>query len=156
MRRFGLIFGGLALAAVVAGAGFAQAQGAFADVIAARQAGMKKGGANLGAIKMALDAGGDLAAVAPLAQEIADLSAKLPGMFPPGSGKESGTKTRALPAIWANKADFDMLAGNRGTASAKLVAALKANDAVGAKAAFAETGGACGACHRTYQEKLAP
>lgn len=154
MRRFGWIFGGLALAAVVAGAGFAQAQGAFADVIAARQAGYKATGGNMGAIKKVLDAGGDLTTVASNGQGVADWARKIPTMFPVGSGAESGVKTNALPEIWANKADFEKLAANLGTAADTLVAALKANDKAAATAAFAATGGACGACHRTYRAKI--
>ena len=153
MRRFGLIFGGLALAAVVAGAGFAQAQGAFADIIATRQAGYKATGANMGAIKKVLDAGGDLTTVASNAQGVSDWAKKIPTVFPTGSGPESGVKTAALPDIWVSKADFEKLAANLGTEADKLVVALKANDKAAATAAFGATGGACGACHRTYRAK---
>jgi hypothetical protein len=154
MRRFGLIFGGLALAAVVAGAGFVQAQGAFGDVIAARQAGMKQNGASMGAIKKALDAGGDLTAVAANAQTVADFAHKIPSVFPAGSGAESGVKTRALPEVWTGRADFEKAAANLATQAGSLATALKANDKAAATAAFAATGGACGGCHRTYQAKL--
>ena len=154
MRRFGLIFGGLALAAVVAGAGFAQAQGAFADVIAARQAGMKQNGANMGAIKKGLDAGGDLTSLASNAQGIADFGRKIGASFPTGSGPESGVKTRAMPEIWVSKADFEKAAANLVTQADTLMAALKANDKAAATAAFGATGGTCGACHRTFQAKL--
>ena len=153
MRRFGLIFGGLALAAVVAGAGFAQAQGAFADVIAARQAGYKATGANMGAIKKVLDAGGDLTTVAANAQGVSDWAKKIPTVFPTGSGPESGVKTAALPEIWVSKSEFEKLAVNLGAEADKLMAALKANDNTAAAAAFGATGGACGACHRTYRAK---
>jgi cytochrome c556 len=155
MRRFGLIFGSLAFAAAVTGASFAQAQaqGAVADVIAARQAGFKNMGTNFGAVKKALEAGGDLTAAAANAQVAADWARKIPTVFPVGSGPESGVKTSALPEIWANKADFDKLAANLGAEADKLVAALKANDKAAATAAFAATGGACGACHRTYRAK---
>ncbi len=154
MRRFGLIFGGLALAAVVAGAGFAQAQGAFGEVIAGRQASMKQGGGNMGAIKKALDAGGDLTGVATNAQGVADWGRKMASVFPAGSGPESGVKTNALPEIWVSKGDFEKLAANLGAEADKLMAALKANDKTAATAAFAATGGACGACHRTYRAKI--
>lgn len=154
MRRFGLIFGGLALAAVVAGAGFVQAQGAFVDVIAVRQAGMKQNGANMGAIKKVLDAGGDLTTVASNAQGIADFGRKIATVFPTGSGPESGIKTRAMPEIWVSKADFEKAAANLATQADTLMAALKANDKAAATAAFGATGGACGACHRTYRANI--
>ncbi len=153
MRRFGFIFGGLALAAVVTGAGFAQAQGAFADVIAARQAGYKATGGSMGAIKKVLDAGGDLTTVAANAQGISDWAKKIPTSFPTGSGPESGVKTAALPDIWVSKGDFEKAAAALGVEADKLMAALKANDKAAATAAFGATGGTCGACHRTFRAK---
>jgi cytochrome c556 len=126
--------------------GLAHAQGA--DIVATREAGMKATGANAGAIKKALDAGADLTALAPKAEEIAAWGTKIPSMFPPGSGVG---KTRALPAIWTDKADFDKHAGDLSAAAGKLVIALKANDATAAKAAFAATGAVCAACHRSYR-----
>ncbi len=139
------------LSAMIAGsASIAQAQ-SVADTIAARQAGFKKTGENAGAIKKALDAGADLKTVAANAQEIADWGKKIPTMVPAGSGPESGVKTRALPAIWADKADFDKKAADLSAAATTLVAALNGTDKAAAGAAFQALGGACAACHRTYR-----
>lgn len=124
-----------------------------ADTIATRQAGYKKTGENANAIKKALESGSDLKAVAANAQGIADWAAKIPTMFPPGSGPEAGVKTAALPEIWANKADFEKKAGDLHTAAAALVVALNTGDKAQAGPAFQAMGGTCGACHRTYRAK---
>lgn len=155
MHRFKSFVGGLLLVGLAAGSvGLAQAQSAAADAITTRQAGMKQAGENAGAIKKALDAGGDLAAVAPNAQVLVDWGHKIPTLFVPGSGAEAGVKTRALPEIWTNRAEFEKDAANLATQATALVTALKANDKTAAAAAFAATGGACGTCHRSFQAKL--
>mgnify|MGYP001283708079 FL=1 len=102
-------------AALVAGvmalaAGAAVAQSA-ADVIATRQAGYKGIAAATGDIKKALDAGSDLTAVSARAQEIVDFARKIPTLFPAGTDNTGAVKTRALPAIWQNKMDFEDIAG---------------------------------------------
>ena len=154
MLRLKSIAGSLLLIGLtVTGLSFAQAQTGAADVIAARQAGYKATLANVGAVKKALDAGADLTTVASNAQGVADWGHKIPTMFPVGSGTAAGVKTAALPEIWANKADFDKLAGNLATEATKLAVALKANDKAAATTAFAATGAACGACHKTYRAK---
>ena len=150
MRRFGWLMSAVLVAGL--GAAMAHAQG-VADVISARQAGYKATGGNMGAIKKVMDAGGDLSTVAANATDVANWGRKIPSMFPVGSGPESNIKTAALPEIWANKADFDKLAGNLATEADKLAVALKANDKAAAATAFAATGGTCGACHRTYRAK---
>lgn len=126
----------------------AQAPASPADALKIRQAGMKATGANAGAIKKALEAGADLTPLAAKAQAIVDWAHRIPTMFPPGS--DAG-KTRALPAIWSSKADFDKHAADLAAAATRLEAALKANDATAAKAAFRATGATCGACHRGYR-----
>lgn len=139
------------LSGLVAGAGGVAYAQSIADTIAARQAGYKKTGDNAGAIKKVLDAGGDTKTVAANAQEIADWAKKIPTMFPAGSGPEAGIKTRALPAIWADKADFEKKAADLGVAAGKLVLALNSGDLGASKAAFGAMGGTCGACHKTYR-----
>jgi cytochrome c556 len=133
-----------------AGAGAAWAQGA-GEAISQRQAGFKAIGAATGAVKKAMDAGGDLTGVAARAAEIGAFGKRIPALFPAGSGPESGTKTRALPAIWLNKSDFDANAGIMAREAAKLEAALKANDKTATAAAFTAMTAQCGVCHRPYR-----
>ncbi len=137
-----------ALSAGAAGVAWSQAP---ADAISTRQAGYKSMGAATGAVKKGLEAGGNLSALAPRAQEIADFARRIPALFEPGSGPESGVKTRALPAIWQDKADFNAKANTLATEADKLVVALSANDKAAATAAFAATTSQCGACHRAYR-----
>lgn len=59
------------------------------------------------------------------------------GLFPEGS---LGPGSRALPAIWANKADFDARANAFGDASARLAELAKAGDA-----------GGCNGCDGLYR-----
>ena len=122
-----------------------------ADAITARQTALKGIGAATGDIKKVMDAGGDLTTVAARGQEIADNARKLPPLFPPGSGQESGIKTRALPALWQNKSDFEANAGKLAAEADKLTAVLKANDKAGVAAQFAATTAVCGNCHRPYR-----
>lgn len=78
---------------------------------------------------------------------IAD-SERFPALFPEGS--ETGHDTRALPAIWQNKADFDQKSQDL------VVAATAARETVpeGLPAfalAFREMGQTCRACHTEYR-----
>lgn len=131
---------------VASAGGFALAQ---ADVIKARQEGMKAQGAAMAAIKKVIDGNGPAAdAVAP-ARTIAATSEKVPSLFPAGSDK--GAETWAKPEIWANKADFDKLAMNAKAAAEKLAASAQAGNMDAVRADFAALGGTCGACHRPYR-----
>jgi cytochrome c556 len=71
-------------------------------------------------------------------------------LFPVGS--ETGAKTRALPAIWKNKKDFEdwgkQLQEDTGKAQA---AAAGGVDSM--KTALAEVGKTCNGCHDDYREK---
>jgi len=74
------------------------------------------------------------------------------GLFPEGSG---GPDSRALPAIWANKADFVAKANAFGDAAARLKQLSDAGDTAGfaAQAALVQRG--CGACHSLYRAEEA-
>lgn len=72
----------------------------------------------------------------------------LKGLYPAGSDKDP--KTEALPAIWANKADFDKKLADMGNAAD---AAGKASDQASFQTAFKALGATCAACHNTYRKK---
>jgi cytochrome c556 len=74
----------------------------------------------------------------------------LKGLYPPGSDKDP--KSEALPAIWANKADFEKKLAEMGSAAE---AAGKASDQAAFQTAFREVGKTCAACHNTYRKKAA-
>ena len=150
----GLRRASLVAAVAVGFAGLAQAQAPSNpdEIIASRQAGYKHMGENMEAIKKALDAGQDVAPLAPRVQEIVDYSKKIPTLFPVGT--ETGHGTHALPTVWSERPQFEKNSANLTTESTKLLTLASAND----KAAFADqykvVGGTCGACHRVYRARL--
>jgi cytochrome c556 len=138
------------VAATVAAAAVATAVLAQADPIAARMALMKGNGDNARAVVQMIRGQRpfDAATVDAAFAQWAETAARLPGLFPADS--KTGEKTRAAPAIWDNKADFDArvaafakaVADNRATATASLD---------GLKAAFKPVGDACDDCHKDYR-----
>ena len=79
-----------------------------------------------------------------------DASAKLPGLFPKGSGPESGTKTAADPKIWSDMAGFQAAAVKFGADSK---AALAATDTASFNKGFTEIFKDCNSCHGAYRVK---
>lgn len=71
-----------------------------------------------------------------------------PALFPPGT--ETGHDTRALPAIWENKADFE--AQTRDMVEAARAAKGPAQDGLDAfRPAFQRIGATCRDCHTDYR-----
>jgi cytochrome c556 len=64
-----------------------------------------------------------------------------------------GEKSRALPAIWQQKAKFDELAQRLQSETAKLGQVARAKDEAGVKQQYAAVGKVCGACHESFREK---
>ncbi|NKB53385.1 MAG: cytochrome C556 [Rhizobiaceae bacterium] len=123
--------------------GSAQAAG---DAAKERQAVMKQNGAAIRALaQMAKGQTPFDAAAAQLAMRTMNTAALGFGyMFPEGS--ETGSKTRAAPAIWSDRAGFD-------AAVAKYIAATSVtiSDLGGLKAAMGAVGPNCGSCHKAYR-----
>lgn len=157
----------LVVAGVIACGGLAQAQvpvpalpakPPFAnpkDAIPARQHGFD-GNNDIGkAMKKAIDSGQDVSGFVPDAQWMAAWSKQIPGMFPPGSETGPGIEhdTKALPAIWSDKAEFDKDAAAFGQAAEKMATLAQANDKAGFQKQFEVLGGTCGACHRSFRAK---
>lgn len=140
---------GLAVTALVFASG-ASAVYAQADVVAQRQAAMRGMGAGVGAIRTAAGAG-DFATAEAKAKDLASAVHALPGLFPAGSGPESGAKTRAKPEIWSDSAGFTAAAGKAAAAADNLVAAAASKNADQVNAAVAAFQGTCGGCHTPYR-----
>lgn len=64
-----------------------------------------------------------------------------------------GEKSRALPAVWQQKAKFDELAQRLQAETVKLGQVARAKDEAGVKQQFAAVGKVCGACHEGFREK---
>lgn len=133
----------LSLGAVSVGAVWAQ------DVVAQREADMKRMGSHLQAIKAVVDASGPVAPVAERAADMRDYFARMTGQFPAGSADGS----KALPAVWSDNAGFERAASNAAAAAGKLASAASANDSSAVAAAFREVAASCGACHRGYRAR---
>lgn len=134
-------------AAVVLAAGTALAQ---ADVIAERRAGLKRMGEHMQAMKAVVDSRGN---VQPLAATVDDMIAwyrTMPNRFPPGSDRGD---TRALPALWNEKANFETINSNMVNQLQALRTAAASGDAAAFAAAYGQTGQTCGTCHRPYRQR---
>jgi cytochrome c556 len=80
-------------------------------------------------------------------------AARLPGLFPAGSGPESGQPTEALPAIWTNPTQFSAELRGFTTAVAALDAARATGDVAATRAAADTLGKTCKSCHSKFREK---
>jgi cytochrome c556 len=140
----------LALGAAVSfAAATAIAQGG-GDVIAERRAGLKRMGEHMQAMKAVVDNKGD---VRPLAATIDDMIAwyrTMPNRFPPGSDRGD---TRALPALWNEKANFDQVANNMVNQLQTLRTVAASGDTAAFATAYGQTGQTCGTCHRPYRQR---
>ncbi|MDJ0386503.1 cytochrome c [Roseomonas sp. E05] len=131
----------------LAPSGSARAQG---DVIAQRQAGLKRMSGNLETIKKTLEAKGELSIVAERSQDMVAFFQGFPALFPPGSDKGD---THARPEVWSNRAGFEAAATRMVAAATKLNQVATAGDAGATATAFREAGGTCGACHREFRAR---
>jgi cytochrome c556 len=119
-------------------------------LIAIRQAGYDLQGANLGDLKRAVEAKTtEVKPFKPNAEAIVAWSKVIPSLFPKGTDKD----TKALPAVWSDRAGFEKAAANLTAAAETLVKAADANDPAAFATAFKATADACGACHRPFRAK---
>jgi cytochrome c556 len=145
---------GLGLAAIIVAAGLSASVSSHAQdnmmLMKDRVALMKAMGKNLGMIGKAAkgETTADYPALSEAAAVIRDNAGKLKGMFPTGSG---GGESRALPAVWQDKADFDarlVKLANAADAFANDAASKQMNDL---QASFGAVASNCGGCHKMYR-----
>ena len=94
----------------------------------------------------------DLAAVRKNADYIAAQAPKIPSWFPAGTGPDVG-KTEAKGEIWQKPEDFRAKAAAFNTAANAFQAAARGTDVAAMKAAHANLGKSCKACHDLYREE---
>jgi cytochrome c556 len=99
-------------------------------------------------IKAVVDQRGDPRTTGAGIAEMISFFEGFPARFPAGSG--SGD-TRALPAIWTDRAGFETANTNMVTQLRALQAAANSGDQAAFGATFQQTGATCGACHRPYR-----
>ncbi|HVJ32384.1 MAG TPA: cytochrome c [Terriglobia bacterium] len=142
---YGLIGG-----AILAVAATSQISFAAEDPTDLREAGMKSMLKSVKALKKLIDVNGDKNQVAAEAQNIVDVSAKIPSWFP----KEAGKGEAAKPDIWEHWDQFTGDAKNLNDQAAQLVAAAKGDqDFTHLGAQFQQINKACGTCHDSFREK---
>ena len=89
----------------------------------------------------------DLAAVQASLKTMVDAAAKMPALFPDDS--KTGGDTRALPAIWADKADLNARYAKLGQDATNALAAIK--DQASFAATMPPIFKNCGGCHEKYR-----
>ena len=121
------------------------------DVIKQRKELMKQNGAAAGTAAKMLkgETPFDLAAAQAALKSMADVAAKMPGLFPDDS--KTGGDTKALPAVWTDKADFDARFAKFGADATTALAAVTDKATFGA--AMTPVFKNCGGCHEKYRIK---
>lgn len=129
-----------------------------AETVKLRQATMKKLGKHMNAIKdFAMKGNGSAADVAMRAGEIGGIAARIPTLFPEGTGMDEvkDPENGAKPEIWLDWNTFLKAAAKLEAESKVLAAAGEGGDQGVIKAAFQNLGkDGCGGCHKLYRIKL--
>ena len=114
---------------------------------------MKATGAALKALSQFDPAAGAIGDLSDETARIRTTAARIPDWFRQGTGigDPGVTKSRALPAIWADWDGFVADAKKLDEAGVALEAAIAANDAAALAAAVDQTGQACAACHKAFR-----
>lgn len=120
-----------------------------AEAIAARQQLMKEQGAAMRAMRDNVKAG-QIQAVAPEAEKLAQTAKRIPALFPEGSLDPA--TSRAKPEIWQQWSEFEGYARSLESKAAQLAATARAGDGAATNAAIADLGKTtCGACHNAFR-----
>jgi cytochrome c556 len=148
-RRLGLGVAAIVAAAALSAVAPTQAQDKMM-AMKDRVATMKDNGKNLGTIGRMVkgEMAADFAVIASAASAINGNAMKLKGLFPEGSG---GGESRALPAIWENKADVNAKLTSLAEASDALAKEAATGSVANLQASFGAIASTCGACHKAYR-----
>ena len=149
MRRHTTIALAVVLAGVVGAGAWAAAPGF--DPIRTRQAGQDMVLGSFIGMRQAVVHKLPVKPYAATAAGIAKWMAQYPTLFPPGSDR--GDNTRALPAIWKERATFEKDAANASAAAQKLALLAKADNGPAFAAQLKVLGGTCAACHKAFRAK---
>lgn len=124
------------------------------QAIAARKANYKEIGGDFKTLNDEIKSGApDPNAVTSAARDIQRRSKLSLPYFVPGSGPESGEKTRAKADIWTNLADFTKWQENFIAAADRFAQTAEAGDAAAIATQFKVLGEACKSCHDKYRER---
>ncbi len=142
---------GLGLVAMI---GTAAAQPDLARVVTERREGLRQVGQHMEAMAAIARAGGDPRPAVERVSFMQNWFTGFPNRFPEGTAQGApGIETRALPAIWQNRADFEALDRALLANLATLRGAAEAGNAQGFAQALQAAGASCGNCHRPYRAR---
>jgi cytochrome c556 len=142
----------LIIAVVAAGTSAVTWAASPADVVIARQNNFKQLGRAQKSIADELKTSSpNLNTIRTSANALANLAPQLSRWFPARSGRESGARTGALPAIWQQPGRFNQSAIQLTTAARGLQRAAVGGNALQIRAALVAVGGACKSCHDEFK-----
>jgi cytochrome c556 len=95
----------------------------------------------------------DAAVVEKNSAQLAELGAKIPGLYEIDTREFKGIETEALDGIWSGQADFKAKADALVQAAQALNATAKAGDEKNFTRTAAAVGKSCGNCHDSYRTK---
>ncbi|MBV8777582.1 MAG: cytochrome c [Alphaproteobacteria bacterium] len=126
-----------------------------AATVESRQATMKQQSKDMAAVKAYLDDKADLASAQTAGADLVIQVAKIPDIFPKGTGMDAlPGKSYARPVIWTEADKFTGLAKTAADKAVALDAALKGGDKAAIAAAFGDMGKTgCGGWHEPFREK---
>jgi cytochrome c556 len=120
-----------------------------AELISARHAMMHMAATlTFESVMPAVKNGSDVKRQVHAAEGLEHFGRSIAGLFPDGSVAPG---SRALPAIWTNKADFNAKASAFGDSAARLAELAKAGDTAGFAAQARVVAQGCNACHSLYR-----
>ncbi|HEX4846585.1 MAG TPA: cytochrome c [Novosphingobium sp.] len=123
------------------------------DLVQARQAGMVMAATTMNLLRGASNNGTPLKNLAFSAGGLAKWAAAAPALF---ADSTRGVPSRALPAVWTDKAGFAAKSKAFADSTRALADAAKAEDKAAFDAALASTAASCKGCHDSYQAPPGP
>ena len=134
--------------------GTAVAQPNPAQVVQERRDGLRAVGAHMEAKAAIARAGSDPRPAAERVAAVQRFFVDFPARFPAGTQQGApGIETRALPAIWTDRANFERVAAALAPRLEALGAAAQSGDARAFGTALQATGASCGDCHRPFRAR---
>jgi cytochrome c556 len=140
-----------ALAAIPLAAALAQAPAGGLtpeQIVAARQTGFAQSRGTFLALKAAAEAGADVKQLSVPSRSLARWARTLPSLFPAGTDLPA---SKALPAVWSDRAGFEARAAAYAEAARQLAEAGQAGDRAVFLTRWSDVAAACSACHDTYR-----
>ena len=121
-----------------------------AQIIRERREGLRAVGAHMEAMQAIAASRGDTRPAVARIEAIQAFFVNFPDRFPPST--QAGD-TRALPAVFSDRAGFVTAHGGLTAPLANLSTVAASGDSAGFGPALQQTGAACGACHRAYRAR---